>query len=231
MTYKILFIDEEKSAHAKFTRNFLNKNRDRFVGFTLFPTASLVDMLQLIVESKPDAVLTDYSLNEYKNDLASVYDVEYHGGDVAKGIHAMWQGFPVFITTSLGDDAANDGADVKIIYEKYRSFNDGQNDTTELSEDKQHLSFADKLYYEVKGYKKIFDDATNEFDLLIAKQNDSDIVLSLQEEERLIELDDFFEKSLDKKSKLPKHLKGTTNTSKLEQLIALTEKLIKNKND
>lgn len=225
MTYRILFIDEEKSAHAKFKRNFLDNNKERFTGLSVFPEASLETMMELIFEENPDAVLTDFSLNEYKTDFN--YEVEYDGKDLASEIHARRQGFPVFITTSLGDDAARGGADVKIIYEKYGSFNDGQREDRRVSADKQHLTFADKLFHEIRAYKQLLEDCSSEFDSLLAKRSSSQNGLSLDEEERLIELDGILENLIDKKSKIPQALKIPSNVQKLEALLSLAQEIIK----
>jgi len=224
MTYRILFIDEEKSAHGKFNRDFLKNNKDRFTGLCIFPEASLEDMIDVIFKLNPDAVLTDYSLNDYKTDIK--YEVEYDGGDLAKEVHARRQEFPMFITTSLGDDAANGGADVKIIYEKYGSFNEGQRENNGAYADKQHLSFADKLFHEIKAYKKLLEDSSNEFDSLLAKRSLSEDGLSQSEEVRLIELDGILERLIDRKSKIPDDFKGTSNAKKIETLISLAQRII-----
>lgn len=228
MTYRILFIDEEKTAHGTFNRNFLNNNKDRFTGSSIYPEASLSDMIEVIFKENPDAVLTDYSLNEYKINIQ--HEVEYDGGDLANGIHARRQGFPVFITTSLGDDAANGGADVKIIYEKYGSFKERQTENRELSADKQHLTFADKLYHEIKAYKQFLKDSSNEFDSLLVKRSSSEYGLSLIEEERLIELDGILEDLIDRKSKIPAALKIPSNAHRLEALLSIAENILKKSN-
>lgn len=225
MNYQILFIDEEKSAHGKFKRNFLDNNRERFSGSSVFPSPSLEAMMAVIFEKNPDAVLTDFSLNEYKTDFN--YEVEYDGKDLSNEIHARRQGFPVFITTSLGDDAARGGADVKIIHEKYGSFNDGQKENSGASADKQHLTFADKLFHEIKAYKQFLEDSSNEFDSLLNKRNSSEGGLGLSEEERLIELDGILEDLIDRKSKIPEDLKIPSNASRLEAILTLANNILK----
>ncbi|MGB4811327.1 MAG: hypothetical protein WBP13_02440 [Methylophilaceae bacterium] len=224
MTYSILFIDEQKSAHREFKREFLDNNKDNFTGSYILPEASLDQMIEVIYKINPDAILTDFSLNEYKTDLK--YEVQYDGGDLANEIHARRQGFPVFITTSLGDDAAKEGADVKIIYEKYGSFKDGKNDRNETRSDTQHLTFSNKLYYEIKAYKQFLDDSSSEFDSLLEKRSSSPSGLKLEEEERLIQLDGILEGLMDNQSKIPEDLKTTSNAQKLEELLSLAKKIV-----
>ncbi|WP_148293245.1 hypothetical protein [Comamonas sp. B-9] len=187
------------------------------------PTATLEEMMEMIYEKAPDIVLTDFSLNDIKVDLPSPYTVEYNGGDIANELLARRKNFPVFIATSLGDDAARSGCDVKLIFEKYGSFKESQSEN-DSPPDTQHLTFADRIYYEVRAYKKSMDDASLEFDALIKKQKNNE--LSLSEEERLAKLDDFIESGLDSRSRLPDALRDTTTIKRLDSLISLAEKIL-----
>ena len=220
MTFNILFIDEEKTAHRSFKKDFLEKNRDRFSGDYTVPAATLEEMMNLIAEKAPDIVLTDFSLNEKKSDLPSPYTVEYNGGDLAKELLARRKNFPVFIATSLGD-AARDGCDVKLIFEKYGSFKESKSGNDGAA-DAQHLKFSDRIYYEVLSYKRSIDAASAEFELLLQKQR-SEQELTLSEEERLAALDEFLESGLDSKSKLPDALRTSSNIQRLDNLISLAE--------
>lgn len=222
MTYQILFIDEQKEAHRSFKKNFLDNHKEKFTGSYIFPEATLEDMIEVIVKMNPDAVLTDYSLNDYKTDIE--YEVQYDGGDLAAEIQKRRQGFPVFITTSLGDDAAKDGADAKIIFEKYRSFNDTESKINSSGD--QHLTFADRLHHEIRAYRKFLEEASSEFDDLLAKQNSTEAGLTAKEEERLVELDGILESLIDGKSRIPDTLKEPSNIQKLNELLSLAQKIL-----
>ena len=223
MTFSILFIDEEKMAHRSFKKDFLDTNKERFSGTYIFPTATLDDMMEKILEINPDVVLTDFSLNDKKNDLPSIYTVEYNGGDIARELLSRRQNFPVFIATSLGDDAARGGYDVKLIYEKYGSFKETKSEN-QSPPDTQHLTFADKVYYDVLAYKQFLENASSEFDALIEKRISEE--LSLTEESRLIELDSILESYIDMKSKIPDELRATSNISRLDELISKAEQIL-----
>lgn len=224
MIFKILFIDEEKSAHRSFKKDFLDSNRERFSGKSIYPEAALEGMIEKIFEYDPDVVLTDFSLNDKKADLPSMYTVEYNGGDIAREVLNRRKNFPVFITTSLGDDAALDGNDVKLIYEKYGSFKENKKDDHTVP-DRQHLTFADKVYYEVVLHKKFIELASEEFDLLVSRRQENQ--LGLSDETRLSELESILESYLDLRSKLPDELRIISNVEKLDSLILKAEKLIK----
>ncbi len=222
MTYRILFIDEQKEAHRSFKNNFLDNHKEKFIGSSIFPKATLDEMLEEIVKINPDAVLTDYSLNEYKTDIT--HEVQYNGGDLASEIHTRRQSFPVFITTSLGDDAAKDGADVKIIFEKYGSFKDTESKNNSSGD--QHLTFADRLHHEIRSYKNFLEEASKEFDDLLAKRNSNEAGFTAKEEERLLELDGILEKLIDGKSRIPETLKEPSNVHRLDKLLSLAQELL-----
>ena len=224
MTYNILFIDEEKTAHRSFKKDFLDKNKERFSGSSIYPPQTLEEMIEKIFEIRPDVVLTDFSLNDKKTDLPSNYIVEYNGGDIAKELLSRRKNFPIFIATSLGDDAAREGYDVKLIYEKYGSFKESQSEN-KSPPDTQHLTFSDKIYYEVRSYKQFIENTCTEFDALLEKRQLAN--LSLSEEERLSELDEILEASIDMKSKLPDGLRTTSNIQRLNKLISLAEEILK----
>lgn len=227
MLFNIIFIDEEKVAHRSFKRNFLDKNKEKFTGSYTVPLPNLDDMILAIFEKNPDAILTDFSLNDKKGDLPTPYSIGYNGGDLAEEVRRRRKNFPVFIATSLGDDAARDGYDVKLIHEKYGSFTDGTTSSSNSSADIQHLTFADKVFYEITSYKQFLDQCSNEFDQLIYKRSSES--LSLKEEERLIELDGILEASIDQKSKLPEDLKIPSNIARLEKLVSLAEQILADK--
>jgi CheY-like chemotaxis protein len=220
MTYRILFIDEQKEAHRDFAKQFLQLNKERFTGESVFPSQTLDEMIDVIFnEIKPDAILTDYSLNVHKSAEVN-YDIEYDGSDLANRIQSKRQDYPIFITTSLSTDAAQHGADAKIIYDKSR-FGDKEDSGVSSNKD---LTFAERLFYAIKGYKKQLDDWSTEFDEIFKKK--SQTKLTEPEEARLIELDSYLENALDQESKLPDSFKLTSNAQKLEELIALTKQVL-----
>lgn len=224
MIYTILFVDEEKNAHRSFKRDFLDKNKERFSGISVFPKPTLDEMMDRILEANPDVVLTDFSLNDYKRDLPSPYTVEYNGGDIARELVSRRKNFPVYIATSLGDDAAKGGYDVKLIHQKYRSFKENKIDD-ESPQDIQHLTFSDRVYYEVQAYKKFLEDASIEFDRLMEKRQAEG--LKIAEEERLIELDGILESYIDTRAKMPDDLRATSNIQRLDDLISKAEEILR----
>lgn len=218
MTYQIVFIDEEKTAHFNFLRGLIAKNKEAFTGVALLPKSSISDTLDEIFEIHPDAILTDFQLNDMKTDIA--YNVPFTGAELANAIRERRKDFPVFIVTTFGDDAARNDADVRLIYEKKESF-----ESANVAGDDQKLTFAKKLHYAIQAYKQSFEKFSNEFDALLEKRQNG-AKLTHAEETRLIELDSILEESIDRKNKLPDEFKYSSNAEKLEELLNCTNKIL-----
>ena len=62
MKYKILFIDEEKEQHDDFL-DYMEKLEDHVEVSCQFPKEDLEQMIQLIEDEHPDAIVSDYQLN------------------------------------------------------------------------------------------------------------------------------------------------------------------------
>lgn len=220
MAYRIVFIDEEETAHFSFRRGLIAKNKEEFSGITLFPKSSILETLDDIFETHPDAILTDFQLNEMKTDIT--YNVPFTGAELANAIREKRKDFPVFIVTTFGDDAARNDADVRLIYEKKESF-----DSANIAGDGQKLTFAKKLHYAIQAYKQSLENCSNEFDALLEKRQRDDAGLTHAEETRLIELDAMLEESIDRKSRMPDEFKYSTNAIQLEKLLSCANQILK----
>lgn len=219
MSYKILFIDEQREAHRDFITKLIRQNRDRFEGFFEYPRGTLQEMMDVITEINPDAILTDFALNVHKSENVPDH-IEYDGNDLAKEIKYRRSNFPTFITTSLSSDAATHGADALIVFDKSH-FGDIP-DTSNSNE--QELTLADRIFYSISRYKQQVDEWSTEFDQLFELKESRP--LTEPEESRLIELDNYLESSLDRKSMLPESMKQTSSLQKLEELIAHTKRIL-----
>ena len=79
MDYNILFIDEESTQHDQFM-DYFEQVCPEIVPQCEFPLATVDEMLQRIEELSPDAVVTDFRLNEIRIDIH--YNVKYNGIDL-----------------------------------------------------------------------------------------------------------------------------------------------------
>lgn len=208
MAYKIIFIDEENSQHELF-QTYIEESDKQLEVKCLFPKSSLEEMLETIVEETPDAIVSDYLLNDIKEDID--YNIPYTGVELVKQFQQERPNFPCFIITSFDNEAVAETNDVNLVYIKALLTN-GEVNTK--------ARFYDKIYEQIAKYKNLLDNAQEEINILIEKRRLK--TSTLDEDQRLIELDDFLEKSLHNSSRVPSDMKKTEN---IENLALVIEKL------
>ena len=166
-------------------------------------------MLETIIEETPDAIVSDYLLNDIKEDID--YNVPYTGVELVKLLQQERPNFPCFIITSFDNEAVAETNDVNLVYIKALLTN-GEVNTK--------ARFYDKIYEQIAKYKNLLDNAQEEINILIEKRRLK--TSTLDEDQRLIELDDFLEKSLHNSGRVPSDMKKTEN---IENLALVIEKL------
>ena len=214
MAYRILFIDEQK----KYQNNFLDyveqKNIEDVEAIVKYPESSIDDLINVVYEELADAVVTDFRLNEYKTDIK--YNIDYDGADLLHSLRERRKGFPCFILTSYDGDAVEESQDVNVVYDKGVI-----NPYTEKSE---RVSFLEKIIKQIDHYRKTIDNAEKELCDLIEKRSKEEA--SLEDEERLIELDNLLESSVDRRGEIPAEFKKLSNQSRLSELIKKADEII-----
>lgn len=212
MDYKILFIDEEETEQDKFL-DYFETVCPEIIPECMFPAPTLDEMMGKIEEYKPDAVITDFRLNEIRVDIK--YAVKYNGVELIKTIREQMEGFPCFVITSFDDDAVNDTDDVNLVYIK---------DILGPIKDKSKVTFAQRIISQIDKYHSRIGNARIELNDLIEKRNKG--YANIHDEERIIELDSFLEKSLDAYDSIPKEMKQLSNLDRLNTLIKKIDDLI-----
>lgn len=213
MDYKILFIDEESTQHDQFM-DYFEQVCPEIVPECDYPLATLPKMLQRIEEACPDAVVTDFRLNELKTDIH--YNINYDGIELINAIREQRDGFPCFIITSFDDEAVNGSDDVNMVYIK---------DILRPEVDKAKVTFAERITRQIDKYRSRIWNARRELSVLIEKRNNGNA--NVHDEDRIIELDTFLEKSLDSYDSIPKQLKELSNLDRLNKLISKVDDLLK----
>lgn len=212
MNYKILFIDEERDQQDKFMDYFEFAFPDA-VTFCELPLPTVEDMLAKIWSLCPDAIVTDFRLNEIKEDIR--YTVKYNGMELVKAIRRQREDFPCFVITSFADEAVNDSDDVNLVYEK------GQLKTTS---DNAKVTFAVRVIQQIEKYRSRIDNAKCELSGLLNKRMSGDA--NVRDEERIIELDTFLEKALGAENSVPPELKCLSNLKRLNKLIEKVDEIL-----
>lgn len=213
MDYKILFIDEESTQHDRFL-DYFEQVCPEIVPECEYPLSTVPEMLQRIEELCADAVVADFRLNEKRTDIH--YNVNYNGIELINAIREQRDGFPCFVITSHDDEAVNGSDDVNLVYIK---------DILRPAADKAKVTFAERIARQVDKYRSRIGNARQELSVLIDRRNSGNA--NVHDEERIIELDSFLEKSLDSYDSIPEQLKELSNLERLNTLIGKVDDLLK----
>jgi CheY-like chemotaxis protein len=214
--YKILFIDEEKDTLEDF-EEFVEKfpSRVELIPLTALPLASKEEMIEYIFKLAPDALVTDFRLNEMKKDVT--YNIPYNGVDLVEEFQSIRNHFPCFVLTALDDEAVNESDDVNIVYVK--------NILYKKEDGNAKAKFLDRVLGQIEHYKSRIENAKKELAELVnlRKSGKADIEI----ENKIIDLDDFLEKSIDAKNSIPSEFKTLSNSNRLDSILNKVDELLK----
>jgi DNA-binding NarL/FixJ family response regulator len=215
--YKILFIDEEKDVFDDFL-DYVEASpiRAEFRIETELPLSNLEEMLDVVMKHSPDALVTDFMLNEAKTDIK--YNVPYNGSAIVKAFTEIRQDFPCFILTSFDDQAINQSRDVNIVYIKNILHGEAEKKT------KARASFLERIKSQVNHYRTRLEETENRLlELIQLREHGS---ANIVEENEIIKLDSFLESSIDNKNIVPPDFKQLSNTQRLEQLLSKVDEML-----
>lgn len=180
---------------------------------SLEPSQELDDMIGQINELNPEAVITDYRLNEY------MAGITYSGIDLVAALQQRHKGFPCFVTTGFANDAAGEAAstvDINTIYAK--------SETQVTNTDSENtLPFFRRVRLKVEAYHALLQRLEDEHGALRAKLEASN--LSPAETERLLAIDGELEAMLGAQHSLPADLKRVA-LEPLNEIVGKAEKLL-----
>ncbi|WP_337982981.1 hypothetical protein [Lysinibacillus sp. C5.1] len=200
MMYRIAYIDDEEDLVRQFQINTM----EDFDVIELELRSDITEMQECIISSDISALVVDFLLNDTKP------EIHYNGVELVEKIIGLREDFPIFILTSHEIEAENTSINPDVVYSKAL-----------VNQDPNR--FNRKIKRKIENHNKEIEDARSELLELIAKSAD----LTLTEEERLIELDGFLEKSSNKITAIPEHAKELSYNKRLTELIDKTEQLLK----
>lgn len=215
--YKILLIDEEKDTFDDF-KDYLDisSTKDSIEVIAMFPLEELSEMIEVIFKINPDAIITDFRLNEMKTDI--VYNVPYDGVELVEEFLKYRQSFPCFVLTAFDDLAVSASEDVNKVYIKNILHNNKE-------ESKAKAKFLDRVINQIEHYQTKIKNAESEL-LELIKLRESGKA-SISDENRIIELDSFLENLIDRKSSIPPEYKKLSNDDRLRELLKKVDTLLK----
>lgn len=216
--YKILFIDEEKDSFDDFL-DFVEKSHRaaEIEPLTQLPLKDLDAMIEKIIEIAPDAIITDFNLNEKKVDID--YNVPYNGTELLETFLAIRMDFPFIVLTAFDDVAIKETEDVNKIYVKHILHKSNKEEAT-----KAKATFLDRVIASINHYQSKLKNAEEELLQLLEKKKAGEA--NYDEEQKIIELDSFIEKSIDKSSSIPVDYKISSNSDRLGKLLSKVDELI-----
>lgn len=215
--YKILLIDEEKDTFDDF-KDYLDisSTKDNIEVLALYPLGELEEMIELIFKISPDAIITDFRLNEMKTDID--YNVPYDGVELVEEFLKSRKGFPCFVLTAFDDLAVSASEDVNKVYIKNILHNSKE-------ESKAKAKFLDRVINQIEHYQTKLKNAETELiDLLKLRESGK---ASIADENRIIELDNFLESIIDRKSSIPPEFKKLSNDERLNDLLLKVDAILK----
>lgn len=213
--YKILFIDEEKETLEDF-EDFVEafSAKTELNAITKLPLADKEEMIELIIKLAPDALISDFRLNEMKTDIK--YNVPYNGVELVEEFQSIRTDFPCFILTALDDEAVNQSDDVNIVYVKNILHN--------KEEGNAKAKFLDRVVSQIEHYKKKIENAKNELTELVKVRKAGEANIEI--ENRIITLDNFLEKSIDARNAIPAEFKTLSNSNRLDSILNKVDDLL-----
>lgn len=215
--YRILLIDEEKDTFDDF-KDYLDisSTKDSIEVITMFPLEDLSEMIEAIFKTNPNAIITDFRLNEMKTDID--YNVPYDGVELVEEFLKFRNSFPCFVLTAFDDLAVNASEDVNKVYIKNILHNNKE-------ESKAKAKFLDRVINQIEHYQTKIISAESEL-LELIKLRESGKA-SISDENRIIELDSFLENVIDRKSSIPAEYKKLSNDDRLSELLKKVDTLLK----
>ena len=208
MDIRVGYLDEDESDIAQF-HDFVNQyNNYEFCD--LKPQRALSGTIEEILNLHLDIIVVDYLINEYM-------DIDYTGLMVIDELKKKIRDFPCMLLTSHPDEALEISFDTNSVYSKSVPFG---------NDEEQKNILAIKIKKNAENYKKRIFDAEKELEELNSLDK-----LSVTQEERLIELDDFLEANLGNDWKTPQHLKTTGHIDDIRKLVTRTEEILKKLED
>lgn len=214
--YKIIFIDEQLSDINDFKDYVEDTNsNEKFEVIGIFPQEDLNEMVHLIFVHNPDAVITDFMLNEYKDTIK--YNVPYNGVQLVQEILSIRETFPCFVMTSFDDNAIKVSDDVNLVYIK---------DILHGSEKETNAkaNFLERVESQINHYKTKISNAEKELHRLLELRNSGNA--SMDDEKGIIHLDHILETSIDKRNAIPEEYKSLSNISRLAEILTKVDEIL-----
>nr|WP_315167795.1 hypothetical protein [uncultured Flavobacterium sp.] len=209
MKYKVAYIDEDKGWINTFYQTF--KNDFDILRIEVTPESSVEAILDLLLSSELNAIVTDYLLEENA-------EVPFNGNKIVEEIKRIKPHFPIVMLTSFPTQAIGHTDDVHIIYNKniLSVENDREQEELEI--------FRTKIQSNISNYYKKIEDTNTKIEQLVEKKNNQG--LDIPEEEELTKLYILFDELNPEGKDLPANLIHRDSITKLNEFVNETKEIL-----
>lgn len=207
----LLYVDEDRAQGGRVVREafrsgYFSKDQIR----TILPKSTLEEMIGEVVASNCRVLVTDFDLSDEQ------LGVQFNGVELVAEMSRRFEGFPCFVTTNYPQDAVGHEVDVSLIFPK----------DDYLDPDKAHttkLPFFQRVRQSIDDYQTRYAARSDRFQYL--HEQSTARQLEVAELEELLELDDFFERALNKTGAVPKIVKAQA-MAPFSELLQKTSSLV-----
>jgi len=206
--HRIAYIDESNDELIRFQQRM----DDTFEVFATLPQPNLDEFVHELLTLNVKAFVADFRLNEYRSDTQGT--IAYNGAELIEALLSIRQGFPCFVLTSYDNDAVTEIGDVNYVYPKEIL-------TTSIGQ----VPLAEKIRIQIEHYQARIAKSNARFHELLRKSELTE--LTEVEENELLNLDSYLERSLNSHNVLPPEKKELLSIGRLNDLIESTQNLLK----
>lgn len=168
---------------------------------------SLEELVDEILDSPPDAVVTDFMLNEKAT-------VGFNGQGLIEALQKRNKHIPCFLLTSHAPDAIEATHDARLVQAK----------GVMLGGDELRSLFISQIAKVIKDHKAEVSSAEEELSSLLGEQREA---LTAEQRQRIIQLDTYLEEHGLTSAALPDELKSDRSIELLVELISQVDLILK----
>ena len=210
---ELVYVDEQKSQANQVVRSAVASGQFSAKQIAVvLPKQTLEDTIDLILTHNCKALIADYRLSEH------MAGVGFNGVELVKEYRRRFDRFPVFVATSFAGEAVQEPVDTNIVFPKSDFLGSGGASKAPEPE----LPFFLRVRRKVEEYDSFVKATLAEFHRLA--EEDESGKLTVQQAERLVELDGVVERLGGKSTAVPNRLKSKS-LSTFDHLIERAEAL------
>lgn len=189
------------------TEEIINQYRDyELVPIEMNIVPEIDDLITEVIDNNINALLIDYQLSSFES------QVDYTGVEIADKTDNRFLGFPVFVLTSFEAELYKHE-----VFDSYKVFDFSRY----MDDEKERVELNKKIIEQFLKRRKEIEIKKKELDELLTRTNRTP-----EMDDRIMDLDDFLERSLDGESALSKSQKKRLIDNRFDEVLDLLHKVL-----